>query len=470
MWYDLWNLAVLTASASIFLYVLILMANRSGGKQGGRPRPERGSGHLRDVDMMSGSSPRRLVPNEGRSNGDSSSSSSIPRSLEDEKLKYGAQHVIKLFIPVSVSMLIVVASITSLKFYQKSTVHLLYTPFNTQDADTPTIVWESFANALIFLTVIIVMTFVLILLYKYKFYKIIGGWLILSSLMLLFLFMYIYMSVILRTFNLPMDIITVSLLNWNFGVIGMICIHWKGPLRLQQAYLLTIAALMALLLLKYIPEWTVWVVLGVVSVWDLVAVLCPKGPLRMLVETAQSRNESIFPSLIYSSAMVYMADEFKSSTQSDPIRVGSSEHDMEIDNREAEQSRRRPRLNETRNPAAQGSSEPPQVIFSRDRPHPEMMMEDDDDDEKGVKLGLGDFIFYSVLVGKASSYGDWSTTVACFVAILIGLCLTLLLLAFFKKALPALPISIFFGLTFYFATSSFVAPFCSRLMDMQIFI
>lgn len=80
-------------------------------------------------------------------------------------------------------------------------------------------------------------------------------------------------------------------------------------------------------------------------------------------------------------------------------------------------------------------------------------------EERGVKLGLGDFIFYSLLIGRAALDGDMLTIVACYVAILVGMCLTIVALGVSQKALPALPISVACGILFYFTTAVVITPF-----------
>ena len=50
------------------------------------------------------------------------------------------------------------------------------------------------------------------------------------------------------------------------------------PLLLKQAYLVWTGVITAFIF-TYIPEWTSGVLLGLMAVYDLVAVLAPGGPL-----------------------------------------------------------------------------------------------------------------------------------------------------------------------------------------------
>jgi len=93
----------------------------------------------------------------------------------------------------------------------------------------------------------------------------------------------------------------------------------------------------------------------------------------------------------------------------------------------------------------------------------------EDSGRNSIRLGLGDFVFYSVMVAKAAEYSFTAFSV-CMLVILAGLGGTLILLSVFHHALPALPISICLGIFFYIATRFLVQPMVEGILIKPYYV
>lgn len=197
-------------------------------------------------------------------------------------------------------------------------------------------------------------------------------------------------------------------------MLGLITFFHQGSLVVQQCYLIYISVLMANMLVQIVHASVTWLLLSVLVVWDLVAVLTPCGPLRLMANMIENRARAKdkeggeFPNLIVYSTMVYL--------MADPAN-----------------KRRSVRLY---------------------RP----------------KLGLGDFIFYSLLVGKTTQICSLYITITSMVAVCTGLVLTLVGLIYLNHVLPALPISLTIALIIVFAQKYFTEPFQQVLNRNMILV
>jgi len=395
---------------------------------------------------------------------------------------------------------------------------------------------NSFLNAGIIIVNIVIATFIILLLFKFNCLKLLYGLFIFTVFMLIGIFGFNLLLTLISTFNIPMDWITLTLFMFNLSIVGIIVIFWKGPAKVQQGYLILMSSLMAFSLTG-LYDWTTWILLALLACWDLIAVLCPFGPLKMLIDHSDSNKQIIPKALIYSTMVWMMAhdvrikindengddddkmekyelqklnsslvvDEASSqgSTQElisnkessinnnedykievnngnnndddeieelEEINIRDDNHsrhstksenddddDDDDENKSLTSSRRTSRNSkgkERQNEQNQGNNE-----NNED--------EDDEEDEEGLKLGLGDFVFYSVLIARAAMH-DWITTFACAIAVLFGLTLTIFLLSIYQKALPALPISIVLGIIFYFISSSMLGELMKFLARIPL--
>lgn len=423
-----------------------------------------------------------------------------PRSI----LESLGEEIIRIITPVSLCMLLVVILVSVLNTdssssYSASATSIATIAYSESSSDSS---WDKFLgallNSLVFVAVVTAVTFLLVLLFYFRCTKFLKYYMGFSSFVVLGFMGGEIAVFLIEKYGIPIDCITFLVVLFNFAVVGVLAVFMtKIAIIVTQGYLVLIGMLVAYWF-TLLPEWTTWVLLVAMALYDLAAVLLPVGPLRLLVELAISRDEDI-PALVYEARPVNCNDS--GSTGGVPQRrvwrdrrgedsVNGSNHNSNGNSVSGENVN--PGSNSTLNGTAvpDSDSDSTSVVIGhtdtslvraeegrapeRDAELsapligsrmniPPYQPEDDASSESlmlegiglgssgAIKLGLGDFIFYSVLVGRAAMY-DFMTVYACYLAIIAGLGVTLMLLALYQKALPALPVSIALGVLFYLLT------------------
>jgi hypothetical protein len=263
--------------------------------------------------------------------------------------------------------------------------------------------------ALIIIAAIIVFTGLIVLLYYYGCVKIIIAWTVVAITALLSYFFVTSFGGIPKVLNRPLDWLSLAIFILNIVVVANMAVFWRAPAIMTQVCLVMISIIMALVFAK-LPDWTIWVLLGLLEIYDACVVLCPHGLLNILVKKSQERGDQI-PALVYSAALFFFGVE----EETDTPPTSDSSSDVTSDSVEA-------------------------------------------DEERGIRLGLGDFCFYGILVTRAARLG-WDLAILCIFAVILGLAVTLLLLAALRKPLPALPLSLVLGVVFFLIGTVTFRPF-----------
>lgn len=134
-----------------------------------------------------------------------------------------------------------------------------------------TSITSSFTNAAIIIGQIILVTIIIVFLFKKGWIKILIGFFMVVVLLLLGFMTYLLIlqvltplmvtiatnflflgknSNLVQVFLIPLDYVTMVFALWNFTVVGLVSIFWKGPLWLQQIYLTVMSSLMVSVIIQ----------------------------------------------------------------------------------------------------------------------------------------------------------------------------------------------------------------------------
>jgi len=203
--------------------------------------------------------------------------------------------------PITLTMILSALCVTFLT----TNVAVTYAPYNIEGEENASSsdvrkLGLSLVNSLIIICAIIVMTFIVVLLYKYRFMKCLIGYMILSSAALLALLGGSMFDTFLQVTSIPFDTLSFYFFLYNFAIVGTVSIFYqKGiPPLITKAYLVATSTIVAWRLSSLDP-WTAWTLLVLLALYDLCAVLTCCGPLKLLVNMMSKDGAPSMPGLLY---------------------------------------------------------------------------------------------------------------------------------------------------------------------------
>ncbi|KAH9420303.1 uncharacterized protein LOC113797531 [Dermatophagoides pteronyssinus] len=339
--------------------------------------------------------------------------------------------------PVALTLLLVIISVhiqCILNYCPHIPIDELLPIFSKTDShDFNANATNALKNTGVLLSYIIVATFFLLALIYFRLYKILIGFGIFLIIMLCTMKSLIFWHNLLFFLDISIDVCTIGFLIWNLVVTGLIIFFiLKSPLLIKQIYLIYISLLVSNFIITLLSPSTAWILLIFLIVWDLIAVLTPCGPLNLMIKLIRERqlmNEKVYvpPVLIYST-MLY-----------DYMSIFNAEQSIQKISIQTPPRRRKKQMKRYQ---------------TKHRPN----------------LGLGDFIFYSLLMGQVRQAYSLITVCLAGLSILAGLIGTLGILAWSRRPLPALPISLSIAILVVLISGYVIEPFAQYLNSNLIYI
>lgn len=269
----------------------------------------------------------------GQQNGVECDSESLPNQSQAPKpakrrRKYSAAGLSAVFLPVTLTMLLTVLSAKTWmwEYLKASDSGLLSAASLEGDGGEDTNTWDivkwTVIIACCFVAIVVTATLVMLCCFKLKCDKCCN---IFLGIMLLLNFAVILIFLIPRLvtyLRIPMDFPLWAFVTFNILVVAGFCMFWKGPKCLIHGLQILMMVGIALTIGSLLPEWTTWVLVGLLAIWDCIAVIPKKGPLRQLVQTMDDHGTEINAALIYST-IIFLVDE-KKETDRAPTSANAS--------------------------------------------------------------------------------------------------------------------------------------------------